>query len=92
MAPPRTPGPSGVLPIEPAARAAEADGMGWKEHVLRRLARGPEAGASLDARRLLRVVRRIEDDPALSADLDERDEEWVWQAVLALYEQVPGPR
>lgn len=61
--------------------------MGWKQHVLRRLARGGDPGAPLDAARLLAVVRRIEGDVELAADLDGRDEDGVWRAVLSLYEE-----
>lgn len=69
--------------------------MAWREQILRRLARGDgdAAGRPLDAGVLLGVVDRIEADPALVAELAGRDDDALWSAVLALYEEArAGPR
>ena len=62
--------------------------MGWREHLLRLLARGMETrdGPSLEGETIIRVLDRIDVSPELSARLDELDDHTFRDEFLALYE------
>jgi len=64
--------------------------MGWRDRLLRLMARGrlaPPGERPLDTRITVRVLDRIEGDPALSDRLDALDAEALRAAFLALYRE-----
>ena len=61
--------------------------MGWRDHLLRLLARGIRTrdGLPLMGETILRVIDRIDASPGLSDRLDELDERTFRREFLALY-------
>lgn len=67
--------------------------MGWRDRLLRLMARGtlaPPGEGSLDTQVTVRVLDRIDADPALSDRLDALGEEDLRSAFLALYREEEG--
>ncbi len=62
--------------------------MGWRDHLLRLLARGMQtrAGLPLVGETILRAIDRINASPELSARLDELDKHTFRAEFLRLYE------
>lgn len=66
--------------------------MAWRDHLLRRLARGlrTASGRAPRTQTINRVLDRIESDPELRARLEALDEEGVCAEFLALYASEEG--
>ncbi len=62
--------------------------MGWRDHLLRLLARGmrTRAGLPLTEETILRVIDRINANPELFARLDKLDKQTFRREFLILYE------
>ena len=82
----------GPFRIKRVERHADRSPVGWRDRLLRMLARGVQTrdGRRLDTGRLLVVLDRIDADPEISERLDALEEAELLSELLDLYEDDGG--